>query len=119
MFKQWEIWYYDQVKSRMNSDPQQPIDPSGKTRMYIIVSPDAQTLSGGNPVCIAVGTKQHSAMLDAEIKAGEGNVKHNCYAWCSEYFTLNTAYFRNRVGILPEHVISDIRDGIRDFFELH
>ena len=118
-FSQWDVWYFDQVKSRMKSDPQQPKDPSGKTRMYVIVSPQAHVSTGGWPVCVPIGTLSHSSLFDAEIKAGEGGVKHDCFVWCNEIYTLNPGYFRQKMGSLPEHCRTDIQDGIQDFLELY
>lgn len=117
--KQWDVWYFDQVASRMRSDPQQPKDPSGKTRMYVVVCPNAHIVSGGWPVAIPIGTKSRSKLLDAEIKAGEGGVKHDCFAWCNEIYTLNPAYFRQNMGTLPDHCQTDIKDGLRDFLEIY
>ncbi len=117
-FKTWEVWYVDQVASRHKSDPQQPKDPSGKTRMYVIICPKAHLDSGGWPVCIPIGTNCRSKMFDTEIKGGEGGVTHDSFAWCNEIFTLDPRFFRNRIGVLPAHCITDIKDGIRDFLEL-
>jgi mRNA-degrading endonuclease toxin of MazEF toxin-antitoxin module len=118
MYKQWDVWYYDQVLSRINSDPRQPIDPSGKTRMYVIVCPQAHLDSGGHPVCVPIGTKQQSSLIDAEIKAGEGGIDHDSWIWCSEIYTLDSKYFKQKMGSVPGYVQADIRDGLRTFFDL-
>lgn len=118
-FTTWEVWYVDQEASRRKSDPQQPKDPSGKTRMYVIICPQTHLDSGGWPVCVPVGTKCRSRMFDAEIKGGEGGVKHDCFAWCNEIFTLDPRFFRNCIGLLPGHCTTDIKDGVRDFLELY
>ena len=118
-FKTWEVWHVDQDASRRNSDPQQPKDPSGKTRMYVIVCPQAHLDSDGWPVCVPIGSKCRSHLLDAEIKAGEGGVHHTSYAWCNELFTIDPRFFIRKIGSLPNHCITDIKDGIRDFLELH
>jgi mRNA-degrading endonuclease toxin of MazEF toxin-antitoxin module len=85
--------------------------------MYLIVCPQAHLDTKGWPVCVPIGTKSHSSLFHAELKAGEGGVAHDSFAWCNEIFTLDPGHFRTKMGEAPAHVQVDVKDALRDFFD--
>ena len=102
-FNKWDIWDFDQVAARANTDPQQPLDPMRPNRRYLIISDNAYlktTNENTKLLCLPIGENQTQAsqLFNVVLKAGQAGCTKDCFVWCHEIYTLKAKYFFKKHG---------------------
>lgn len=105
----WQVWWFNQDKSRALTYPQQPTDDSKRDRMYVVIAP---TQNAWNKVtCCPVQNKDPQkpvGLTEVELLLGYKTIKliKDSRILCHEIYTLPKDCFFTQAGTLlhPEQI---------------
>ena len=119
VYKRWEIWWVDQNWSRANTIPVVPGDHTKCYRMYLLTGNQTQLDTGNEFTCVPVKTEGDKDLAwHIALNTHDGGVRHPCFIWTNQIYTLPEEAFDNKVGDLPQPFVERVLTSTAEFFKI-